>query len=140
MDISGFTDTMDLSNAQWVGNIPFVGFDGVELMVRSPNYKQFVRARDAAMRAMAMRDDDTTDAWLVTAGEMARHLLVDWKGIVIDGKEAEFDADLAFKLMTADDPHGIGERMRKALDYACSSVAVDILVNREKISGNSPAP
>lgn len=141
MDISGFKDNIDLSEARWIGDIAIPGMQGVRFKVRSPNYKPFTAARDRAMRSAAMDDsDDAGRFWIATAAEMARHLLVDWDGVTMGGETAKFDADLALALFSAEDPHGIGERFRKALDYATSSVAVDLLAKREEIAGNSPKP
>lgn len=144
MDIAGFEDVIDLSQPEWSGKVPFPGMDGVEFLVRSPNYAPFVRARDAAMRDISMKQSEggaeAEEFWIATAEQMARHLVTDWRGVKLNGKDAEFTEELAVRLFTAKDPHGIGERFRKALDFATSMRAANLFARREEISGNSQKP
>ncbi|MGA0540732.1 hypothetical protein [Neotabrizicola sp. VNH66] len=137
MDIAGINDKVDLTEGQWVKDIP--ALPGVELLVRSANFKPYTRARDRALREAApdtMTDDGLDVFWKITGGMMAEHLLLGWKGVKSGGKDAEFTADQAKALLTADDPHGIGEKFRKGTDYASSIVASRIAAKTETLAGN----
>lgn len=137
MDISGINDKADLAEGQWVAGIH--GLPGVELQVRSANYRPYVRARDRALRAVApdMAQDSGEDAfWAVVGKAMADHLLTGWKGLTMGGKATEFEPALAAQLLTADDPHGIGERFRRGVDWASSKVASDLMAKTERLAGN----
>lgn len=141
MEISGIYDKADLAEGQWVGGIP--GLPGVELQVRSANYRPYVRARDRALREAApdMAQDGGEDAfWAITGRAMAEHLLTGWRGLKVQGEAAGFDTGLAVQLLTADDPHGIGERFRRGVDWASSKVAADLIAKTERLAGNSPPP
>lgn len=137
MEISGIEDKVDLAEGQWVKNIP--GLPGVELQVRSANYRPYVRARDRALRDAApdMAQDGGEDAfWTITGRAMAEHLLTGWRGLTHRGEAVEFDAGRAVNLLTADDPHGIGERFRRGVDWASSKVAADLMAKTERLAGN----
>lgn len=126
MDITGFDSKLDLADGEWIDSIPLPGFEGVKLKVRSANYRPYTRARDRGFRAVsaAQNSEEWEDAiWRVGGEAMARHLLLDWKGISLGKKVTKFDPDLASKLLTANDPHGIGEAFRRAVDWASSEVA-----------------
>lgn len=137
MEISGINDKTDLSDGTWVKDIP--GLLGVELQVRSANYRPYVRARDRALREAAP-DMATIEGeevfWSITGKAMAEHLLTDWRGLTVGGKATRFDGGLAVQLLTSDDPHGIGERFRRGVDWASSKVAADLLSRTEKLAGN----
>ena len=138
MDISGIKDKIDLEEGRWIGSIPFPGMAGVEFHVRSANYKPFQRARDKGFRDLALAEgDDAEDGfWAITAKAMAEHLLINWRGIVMGGEEAKFNPALAVELLTADDPHGIGDRFRKSVDWASSKIAADLMAKTEKVAKN----
>lgn len=137
MDISRINDKIDLSEAKWVKDIPFPGFQGVELLVRSANYRPYVKARDKALRADAADGADDEDAfWLAVGGAMADHILLGWKGMTDGGELAEYDPSTAASLLRAFDPHGIGQRFRHGVDWASSRVAADLLAKTETVAGN----
>lgn len=139
MDITGFDDKIDLTEGEWVDSIPLPGFEGVSLKVRSANYRPFTRARDRSFRKID--GEPGTDAWedalWQIGGEvMAEHLLLDWKGVSIGKKATKFDKDLARRLLMADDPHGIGESFRRAVDWASSQVAARLKERTDKLAKN----
>lgn len=124
MDISGISDKIDLTEGQWVDGIPQL--PGVQFLVRSANYKPYARARDRALRDAApdMATDDGEEAfWLIIGAKMAEHLILDWKGVTSGGKPSDFTAEAAMAILTADDPHAIGYRFRRGVDYASSVIA-----------------
>ena len=145
MDISGFEDTFDLSQGEWVDAFPVAGMDGVKLLVRSANYGPYQTARDRIFRAIftmkdkfkGMSEDEQEEALLlVVAPEMAKHLLLDWDGVTSGDKDLPFDVDVAAKLLAANDPHGIGRTFRKSVEFASLKVAHDIRTRSEDLAKN----
>lgn len=139
MDILGFEDKTSLDDGEWVKDFPFLGLDGVEFHIRSANYKPYTRARDALYRAAALSDDPAKQDAIMTviaAPAIADHLLINWKGITLGGKEAKFSPDLATKLLTAEDSHGVGDRFRMAVTWASDKVASDLLAKVGEVAKN----
>lgn len=137
MEISGINDKTDLTEGQWIGGIP--GLPGVELQVRSANYRPYIRARDRALRDAApdLSTDEGDEAfWAITGRAMADHLLTGWRHLKMGGKAVTFDPGLAVQLLTANDPHGIGEKFRRGVDWASTKVASDLLAKTETLAGN----
>ena len=137
MDISGINDKIDLAEGEWVSDVPQL--PGVEFLVRSANYKPYARARDKALRDAApdMATDAGEDAfWLIIGAKMAEYLVLDWKGLTSGGKPSKFTPEAVMALLTADDPHAIGYRFRKGVDYASSLVAARIASRTDKLAKN----
>ncbi len=141
MEIAGYNDTADLSEAHWIKGMP--SLPGVELQVRSGNYRPYILARDRALRAAApdMATDEGEEMfWAITAKAMAEHLLTGWRGLTLGGKPTDFDPALALALLTANDPHRIGEKFRHGVDWAASRVASDLKAKTERLAGNLQPP
>ena len=139
MDILGFEDKTSLDDGEWVKDFPFTGLEGVEFHIRSVHYKPYCRARDTLYRAAALSDDPAKQEELmavISAPAAAEHLLINWRGITLGGKEAKFSPDLAVKLLTADDSHGVGEKFRMAVGWASAKVADDLMAKVDAVAKN----
>lgn len=137
MDISGISDKIDLTEGQWVDKIP--GLPGVSLHVRSANYKPYTRTRSKVLRDAAPdMDTDEGDAqfWMLAGSTMAEHLLIGWKGLKSGEDEVAFTPKMAVQILTADDPHGIGERFRRGVDWASAQVAEQLAKRTDKLAKN----
>lgn len=137
MDIALLDKKVDLTEGQWVSDIP--GNDSLRLLVRSSNYKPFRIATAGLARRSAkeLSKDEGLMDFTIHAGEaQAQHLLLDWDGVKANGKPIKFDAALALKLLTADDDHGIGNKFRRAVEYAADQVAVNLAADTREAAGN----
>lgn len=135
MDISKLTAKIDLSDGQWVDEIP--GHPELRLKVRSLRYRPFLRQRDLLQIRSDVETDEGYDAAAVgLGGLLADHILVDWDGVTNDGKPVPYSAALAKKTLTALDPVGIGDNFRNAVQYAAQKVAADIATRTEEVAGN----
>jgi len=139
MDIAGLNDSFDLTDSHWVDKIPML--PGVSLNVRSVNLKAYTKARDRALRELVGDDQLTPDEledrrWLIIGEKMADHLLVDWKGVTEGGKPVEFTVDRGRALLMADDPHDIGERFRRGVDFASATVAARLAKKASDLAKN----
>jgi hypothetical protein len=137
MDIANLTKTVDLSEGDWIGDIP--GLEGVEFKVRSTNYKPFRVATAGLARRSGkkLNTDEGLDAFTVTSGKpLAEHILLDWRGITNGGKPEKFTKEKALAYLTADDDFGIGAKFRRGVEYAGDQVAERIAERAKEAAGN----
>lgn len=137
MDISILDKKVDLSAGTWVDDIP--NEPGLRLLVRSINYKPFRVASAGLGRRLGkeLRTDEGLAAFNVATGmPMAEHVLLGWEGMTSAGETVKYAPKLALQLLTADDDHGIGNRMRRAVEWAAEQVADKLANTTKDAAGN----
>lgn len=138
MDIGNISKKADLNEGHWIDDIPEM--EGVELLVRSTNYKPFKIATAGIARKSGkkMRTDAGLVNFHITSGKaLAEHILLGWRGDVKEnGKELKFDPKRALAILTADDDHGIGDIWRRGVEWAGDQVAERIAETAKEAAGN----
>lgn len=137
MDIANLDKKVDLSEGEWVDDIPEM--DGVSLRVRSTNYKPFRVATAGLARRSGKKlntDEGLSDFTVATGKPLAEHILLDWKGVRNGGKDVKYDKKIALSILTADDDHGIGNRFRRGVEYAGDQVADRLSASTKEAAGN----
>ena len=137
MDISNLDKKVDLSEGEWVGDIP--DMEDVEFLVRSTNYKPFRVATAGLARRSGKKlntDEGLSDFTVNTGKPLAEHILLGWRGIESGGKDIPYSKDMAVKLLTADDDHGIGQRFRRGVEWAGDQVADRLAATAKEAEGN----
>lgn len=137
MDIANLDKPVDLSPGEWVDEIP--DLPGVRFKVRSLHYKPFKAATSGLARrsGKSLQTDEGLLSFAVASGKpLAEHILVDWDGVVSDGKAVKYKADIALKVLTADDDRGIGDAFRRGVEYAASRVAEKLASATTEAKGN----
>lgn len=142
MDLSALDAKIDLSEGDWIEDD-----SGARFCVRSTNYKPF-RVGSAGIARKAGKDLKTAEGvvdFAVKAGKpLAEHILTDWDlskaegllALTVKGKPAPYSAELALRTLTANDPYGIGNAFRSAVEAAGDAVAARIASNSEEAAGN----
>lgn len=145
MDISALSKKVDLTDGEWVDDIP--DHPGLRLRVRSARFKPYRVALTAFYRANSkavQTDEGFVDAQADTGKFLAQHLLLDWdmskaKGpnVLTDkGEPVAFNTDIALAILTSDDDLGIGDEYRTAVAYAAGKVAERMLAATTSAAGN----
>jgi hypothetical protein len=138
MDIGNLSKKVDLSEGEWIGDIP--DMEGVELLVRSTNYKMFRVATAGLARRSGKKlrtDQGLVDFTVTTGKALSEHILLDWRGDVKEGgKTLKYDPKKALAILTADDDFGIGDTWRRGVEYAGDQVADRIAEKAKEASGN----
>ena len=137
MDISLLNSDTDLGPGEWIDDIP--DMEGVELKVRSTNFKPFrVATAGLARRAgKKLNTDEGLHSFNISTGKpLVEHILIDWKGVTNGGEPLPFSRDTALTILTADDPHGVGASFRKAVEWAGDRVAERVSAKAKEASGN----
>ncbi|WP_395326939.1 hypothetical protein WBP06_09500 [Novosphingobium sp. BL-8H] len=137
MDIGNISKKADLSEGDWIGDIP--DMDGIRLKVRSTNFKPFRVATAGLARRSGKKmgtDEGLMSFNIATGKPLAEHILLDWDGLTENGKPLKFDAKKAVAILTADDDHGIGAKFRRAVEWAGDQVAERIAAKAVEAAGN----
>jgi|TARA_R100000479_G_scaffold176487_1_gene131346 hypothetical protein len=137
MDIANLDKKLDLSEGEWIDDIP--DNPGLRLKVRSTNYKPFRVATAGLARRSGkqLNTDEGLADFTVSAGKpLAEHILLDWDGVNSNGKAVKYKPDIALALLTADDDLGIGNKFRRAVEYAADQVADRLAKQTEDAKGN----
>jgi len=137
MDISNIDKKVDLTGGHWIGDIP--DQPGVELKVRSTNYKPFRVATAGLARRNTKQlntDEGLVDFTIAAGKPLAEHILLDWKGIESKGKAVPYAKQTALAILTADDDHGIGQGFRRAVEWAGDQVAEKLAKETKAAEGN----
>lgn len=137
MDIGNLNKKVDLSEGEWIGDIPEM--EGVRFKVRSTNYKPFRVATAGLARRSGKKlnsDEGLADFTVATGKPLAEHILLDWDGLTEGGKPLKYDAKKALAILTADDDHGIGNRFRRGVEWAGDQVAERIAIKAAEAAGN----
>lgn len=137
MDIGNLSKKADLSEGDWVGEIP--DMPGITLLVRSTNYKPFrVATAGLARRAgkQLNTDEGAIDFTVSTGKPLAEHILLGWGGVTSNGTRLEFSPEQALAILTADDDFGIGAKFRRGVEWAGDQVAERINATAKKAAGN----
>ena len=137
-NIDDMDKPVNLGDGEWVKGLP--GHPGVELKVRTSNYKPFTSAHNALLRGFGRNAGKAMDSpeYLKAVGELlAKHILLDWKNAVHEkGKPLPYSEKLALKILTSVDDRAMGQTFRDAVTYAASAVAERLLGVAEDIAGN----
>lgn len=137
MDISNLNKKIDLAEGVWIDEIP--DNEGLRLLVRSSNYKPFrvATAGQARRSGKKLQSDEGLMEFTVAAGKpLAEHILLGWEGITDGGAPLKFSVATATALLTADDDHGIGNRFRRAVEYAADRAAEILAETTKEAAGN----
>lgn len=138
MDIGNLNKKADLNEGEWIGDIP--DMEGVELLVRSTNFKPFRVATAGLARRSGkkLRTDEGVVNFTITSGKaLAEHILLDWRGDVTEGgKPLKYDPKKALVILTADDDFGIGDTWRRGVEWAGDQVAERIAETAKEAAGN----
>jgi hypothetical protein len=137
MDIGNLNKTANLSEGDWVDDIP--GMDGVRFKVRSTNYKPFRVATAGLARRSGKKlrtDEGVVDFTVATGKALAEHILLDWDGVTEAGKPIKHDVKKALAILVADDDFGIGEAFRRGVEWAGDQVAERIAETAKAAAGN----
>ncbi|WPZ05666.1 hypothetical protein [Pelagerythrobacter marinus] len=137
MDIGNISKKVDLSEGEWVDEIP--DLDGIRLKVRSTNYKPFRTATAGLARRSGKKlntDEGVADFTVATGKPLAEHILTDWDGVTENGKPLKFDRKKALAILTADDDYGIGNKFRRGVEWAGDQVADRIAERAKEAAGN----
>lgn len=137
MDISNINKKADLSEGEWVDDIP--NMEGVRFKVRSTNYKPFRVATAGLARRSGkkLRTDQGLVDFTVTGGKaLAEHILLDWDGVTEGGKPIKHTPAKAIAILTADDDFGIGQTFRTGVEWAGDSIADRIAETAMEAAGN----
>lgn len=137
MDIALINKTADLGEGDWIGDIP--DMDGIELKVRSTNYKPFRVATAGLARRSGKKlntDVGLNDFNVATGKPLAEHILLDWKGVTSGGEPLPFSKEQAIALLTAEDDFGIGAKFRRGVEWAGDQVADRINERAKEAAGN----
>lgn len=138
MDIANLSKKADLSEGHWIDEIP--DMEGVELLVRSTNFKPFKVATAGLARRSGkrLRTDQGMVDYTVTSGKaLSDHILLGWRGNVTEGgKPLAYDPKRALAILTADDDFGIGDTWRRAVEYAGDQVAERVAEQAKEAAGN----
>lgn len=137
MDIGNLDIEVNLEEGQWIGDIP--DMEDVRFLVRSTNYKPF-RAGGADI---ARRSGKKTNSGIgivnfgIKAGKpLADHILLGWEGITKNGKPLKYTKELGIYYLTLDDKFGIGDKFRRAVEWAGDQVAEKLLEQTKEAEGN----
>lgn len=137
MDIGNINKSVDLSEGDWIGDIP--DMEGVEFKVRSTNYKPFRVATAGLARRSGKKlntDAGLNDFNVATGKPLAEHILLDWRGLTEGGKPLKYDPKKALAILTAEDDFGIGARFRRGVEWAGDQVAERIAERAKEAAGN----
>ena len=137
MDIAALDKKVDLAPGQWVDDIP--NEPGLRLKVRSTNFKPYeVATAGLGRRRQKQLKTDTglVDFATELGKPLAEHILLDWDGMTSAGKAVKYSPDLALKILTANDDHGIGKGFRRAVEWAGDHVADKLAEDTAEIAGN----
>jgi len=138
MDIGNLSKKVDLNEGEWIGDIP--DMEGVELLVRSTNYKPFRVATAGLARRSGKKlrtDQGLVDFTVTTGKALSEHILLGWRGDVTEGgKDLKYDPKKALAILTADDDFGLGDTWRRGVEYAGDQVADRIAEKAKEASGN----
>lgn len=142
MDITSLDAQVDLSEGEWIEDD-----SGARFLVRSSNYPKFKGATMRVGRKSAGKLD--TDAgnvdFIARLGRpIAEHLLLSWDlagaegllALTVKGKPAPYSAELALKTLTANDPYGIGNAFRNAVEAAANVVRDRLAEQASEAAGN----
>lgn len=138
MDIGNIDKKVDLNEGEWIGDIP--DMEGVELLVRSTNFKPYRVATAGLARRSGKKlrtDQGLVDFTVTTGKALAEHILLGWRGDVTEGgKPLKYDPKRALAILTADDDFGLGDTWRRGVEYAGDQVADRIAEKAKEASGN----
>jgi hypothetical protein len=137
MDLALLDKPADLSPGEWVDDIP--DQPGLRLRVRSTNYKPYRVAVAGLSRRFGKRlktDGGLVEFQAALGQPLAEHILLDWQGVKSGGNEVPFSREIAAKVLTSDDSHGIGAEYRKAVEWAGDHVAEKLAEATEELAGN----
>ena len=137
MDIGNLNKTADLGEGDWIGDIP--DMEGIELKVRSTNYKPFRVATAGLARRSGKKlntDVGLNDFNVATGKPLAEHILLDWKGVTSGGEPLPFSKEQAIAILTAEDDFGIGAKFRRGVEWAGDQVADRINERAKEAAGN----
>lgn len=138
MDIGNLSKKVDLNEGTWIDDIP--DMEGVELLVRSTNFKPYKVATAGLARRSGKKlrtDVGIVDFSVTTGKALAEHILLDWRGDVKEnGKPLKYEAKKALSILTADDSFGIGDTWRRAVEWAGDQVAERISETAKEAAGN----
>ena len=126
MELSVLQAKADLSEGEWIENIPNAG--DLRLKVRSINYKPFKIANAGLGRGAGkkLNNDEGLVEYTVTLGKpIAEHIVTDWENLPITnkGKPLPYSKENAIAVFTLNDDHGVGDELRGFANWAAQRVA-----------------
>lgn len=142
MDLSALDAELDLSEGEWIEDD-----SGARFLVRSSNYPKF---KGGSMRvgrksASKLDTDEGGPVFIARLGRpIADHLLLNWDlskaegllALTVKGKPATYSPELAAKTLTANDPYGIGNAFRNAVEAAANVVRDRLAEQAKEAAGN----
>lgn len=145
MDIGKINDPIDLAPGEWIEDIP--ALPGVRLKVRSTNFKPYEVGIQGLARRMGKKmntDDGIANFGIATGKVLAEHILLDWdlSGADADveltdgGEPLAYSTDHALRLLTANDPYGLGKAYRNGVEWAGDRVAERLRTLAKEVAGN----
>ena len=145
MDIGNLNQEIDLNPGEWIDDIPTL--PGARLRVRSTNFKFYKNAIDGLVRRMGkkMNTDGGVGRFRVATGKhLAEHILLGWDlseaedaaALTSNGEPLPYSAENALLVLSADDPHGVGQAFRDGVEWAGDRVAERVRERSKEAAGN----